>query len=89
MKNPLDNFDQVWKVEHATPMYEYFINIVPTLYQLSGTENSIENNIDNLIVTNQYSFVPYVQTIESKSNRGIPGILSSELLLTSRIFYAL
>jgi len=69
MKNPLDGIKKDWKTEDGSPMYEYYVQIVPTIYK--------DNN--ELINTNQYSVTEYMEIIKLDSSgslvgRGVPGL---------------
>jgi len=67
MLNPLDGAKKIWTEKDASPMYEYFIQVVPTVYSdHSGT----------LITTNQFSVTEYSEKIqkEDNTNRGVPGL---------------
>lgn len=59
----LDNQERA--VEDAYGMYQYYIQIVPTLYKfLNGTE----------ILTNQYSVTEHMRHVHPGSNKGLPGV---------------
>mmetsp|Transcript_18496 Transcript_18496/g.25450 ORF Transcript_18496/g.25450 Transcript_18496/m.25450 type:complete len:406 (-) Transcript_18496:139-1356(-) len=59
----LDGRDQV--VEDAYGMYQYYIQVVPTLYRfLNGTT----------IQTNQYSVTEHMRHVNPGSGRGLPGV---------------
>jgi hypothetical protein len=66
MKNPLDMVTKTWPNKQASAMYEYFVKVVPTVYQ------DVRGNVIN---TNQFSVTEYVQSLElhSMNNRGVPG----------------
>eukprot|EP01123_Difflugia_compressa_P003078 TRINITY_DN13947_c0_g1_i1.p1 TRINITY_DN13947_c0_g1~~TRINITY_DN13947_c0_g1_i1.p1 ORF type:complete len:198 (+),score=21.96 TRINITY_DN13947_c0_g1_i1:29-595(+) len=62
--NPLDGVKKLWEDTDGSPMYEYFLQIVPTLYETSW----------GLITdTNQYSVTEYVQKVIIQGG-GVPGI---------------
>ena len=59
----LDNQERT--VKDAYGMYQYYIQIVPTLYKfLNGTE----------ILTNQYSVTEHMRHVHPGSNKGLPGV---------------
>jgi len=66
MHNPLDGEENIWTDHNVSPMYEYFVNIVPTVF---------ESQYGDTIWTNQYSFMKYIQKINlhSATARGVPG----------------
>ena len=52
-------------IQDAYGMYQYYLQIVPTLYRyLNGTE----------IQTNQYSVTEHMRHVQPTSNRGLPGV---------------
>ncbi len=52
-------------IQDAYGMYQYYVQIVPTLYRyLNGTE----------IQTNQYSVTEHMRHVQPTSNRGLPGV---------------
>lgn len=59
----LDNQDR--NIEDAYGMYQYYIQIIPTLYKfLNGTQ----------ILTNQYSCREHMRHVNPGSNKGLPGV---------------
>mmetsp|Transcript_25031 Transcript_25031/g.37364 ORF Transcript_25031/g.37364 Transcript_25031/m.37364 type:complete len:413 (-) Transcript_25031:191-1429(-) len=59
----LDGREQV--IEDTYGMYQYYIQVVPTLYRfLNGTE----------IQTNQYSVTEHLRHVQPASGRGLPGV---------------
>eukprot|EP01125_Pyxidicula_operculata_P016401 TRINITY_DN5635_c0_g1_i1.p1 TRINITY_DN5635_c0_g1~~TRINITY_DN5635_c0_g1_i1.p1 ORF type:complete len:381 (+),score=72.36 TRINITY_DN5635_c0_g1_i1:67-1209(+) len=68
MKNPLNGVKKLWNDDKASPMYEYFAQVVPTTYIEDG----------RLIDTNQFSVTEYVEPIQHSdqgyTGRGVPGL---------------
>jgi len=69
MRNPLDGMHKLWTIEDGSPMYEYYVQAVPTIY-----EDKYET-----INTNQYSATEYMEVIKKSldsgfSSRGVPGL---------------
>lgn len=62
--NPLDGVDKVETVESSS-MYQYFIKIVPTVYEsLNGDP----------ITTNQFSVTEHYKNLGGEGNHGLPGV---------------
>jgi len=69
MQNPLDGTKMIWGEAEGSPMYEYFLSVVPTVYEyLNGTT----------LYTNQFSVTEYSEKIQKDENtnlhRGVPGL---------------
>jgi len=62
--NPLDETTKIWTHEGA-PMYQYFIKIVPTVYQYRSGK---------ILDTNQYSATDYERHLHAGANHAIPGV---------------
>ena len=69
MKNPLDELIRVQT--HRTSMYQYFLKVVPTIYEYFGAAQKVE--------TNQYSVTDYKRDLEGGwDERGkLPGVFLS------------
>jgi len=65
MKNPLNGVSKLWIETDGSPMYEYFIQIVPTVYKSSW--GSVTN-------TNQFSVSEYTQKVQHLRGGGVPGL---------------
>jgi len=68
IKNPLDGKTIIWK-DKGSPMYEYYVTVVPTIWEDSSGEFS----------TNQYSVTDYMEVIKKQDDntfqgRGVPGL---------------
>ena len=61
--NPLDG--QVRHVEDGHGMYQYYVKVVPTVYQyLDGRK----------VVSNQYSVTEHLRHVAPGAGRGLPGV---------------
>lgn len=69
MTNPLDGETKIWREPDVSGMFEYFIKIVPTIY---------EDITGEVIRTNQFSVMKYTHRIplHDWTARGVPGTLS-------------
>jgi len=66
MKNTLDGVSKLWTETDGSPMYEYFVQVVPTIYESSW--GSVTN-------TNQYSVTEYTQKVMLfQGSGGVPGL---------------
>jgi len=63
--NPLDGVTKTWDSNTASAMYQYFVKVVPTIYESIG---------GSLINTNQFSVTEYTRSIEKDTGQGLPGI---------------
>eukprot|EP01121_Diplochlamys_sp_Union-15-3_P022610 TRINITY_DN968_c0_g1_i5.p1 TRINITY_DN968_c0_g1~~TRINITY_DN968_c0_g1_i5.p1 ORF type:complete len:390 (+),score=53.16 TRINITY_DN968_c0_g1_i5:46-1215(+) len=63
--NPLDGVSKIWTSNSNSPMYQYFVKVVPTIYQSLG---------GNAINTNQFSVTEYTRSLDRDSNHGLPGV---------------
>jgi hypothetical protein len=68
IKNPLDGKPIIW-TDKGSPMYEYYVTVVPTIWEDSYGEFS----------TNQYSVTDYMEVIKKQNDntfqgRGVPGL---------------
>jgi hypothetical protein len=50
--------------EHAMAMYQYFVKVVPTVYESLG---------GNLLNTNQFSVTEYFKPLKGEQGHGLPG----------------
>eukprot|EP01120_Amphizonella_sp_Union-15-10_P011390 TRINITY_DN480_c0_g1_i1.p1 TRINITY_DN480_c0_g1~~TRINITY_DN480_c0_g1_i1.p1 ORF type:complete len:386 (-),score=71.43 TRINITY_DN480_c0_g1_i1:13-1170(-) len=62
--NPLDGVSKSWNAE-GSPMYQYFIKIVPTIYRSMSS---------SVISTNQFSVTEYVKKLDQDDGHGLPGV---------------
>jgi len=68
IKNPLDGKTVMWK-DSGSPMYEYYVQVVPTIWEDDQGEFS----------TNQYSVTEYMEVVKRNEDntfqgRGVPGL---------------
>jgi len=64
--NPLDNVEKKSdNPEHSIAMYQYFVKVVPTIYEsLNG----------NVLSTNQYSVTEHFKPLKGENAHGLPGV---------------
>uniref|UniRef100_A0A6B2L6T7 Endoplasmic reticulum vesicle transporter C-terminal domain-containing protein n=1 Tax=Arcella intermedia TaxID=1963864 RepID=A0A6B2L6T7_9EUKA len=68
-KNPLDGMKKIWVDEDGSPMYEYYTQVVSTIYE----------DKTGIINTNQYSVTEYMEVLRRDNfggfvGRGVPGL---------------
>jgi len=78
MHNPLDGESRIWLDKETSPMYEYFVKIVPTIFEESSSR----------LETNQFSVMEYVQTIgRSRMEHGVSGFFVLYDLSPISVYY--
>jgi len=64
--NPLDGVKKLSsEPEHAMAMYQYFVKVVPTVYESLG---------GNVLNTNQFSVTEYFKPLKGEQGHGLPGV---------------
>jgi len=64
--NPLDGVTKLSdQPDHAVAMYQYFVKVVPTIYETSN---------GNVLNTNQYSVTEHFKPLKGENAHGLPGV---------------